>query len=71
MHPIVSEQIARSRMQELHRDAAAARRGAGVARDRGSWRITLAAAALRLARALDRDGRVVPAATRAVTPSVN
>lgn len=66
MHPIVSEQIARSRMQELHRVAAAARRGAGAARPVEPWRITLAAAALRLARALDREGRVVPAAARAV-----
>lgn len=66
MHPIVSEQIARSRLEELHRNAAAVRRGAAVARPGVPWRIALATAALRLARALDREGRVVPAAARAV-----
>lgn len=66
MHPIVSEQIARSRMQELHRDAAAARRLARVVRAGEPWRIAVATAALRLARALDREGRVVPAAARTV-----
>lgn len=60
MHPIVSEQIARSRVEELHRKAAIARRAA-AARPIPGPRLALAAAALRLARALDRDGRVVPA----------
>ncbi|MBW3561027.1 MAG: hypothetical protein KY437_00860 [Actinobacteria bacterium] len=60
MHPIVSEQIARERLQELHREAAIARRIAAVRNTPGP-RLALAAAALRLARALDRDGRVVPA----------
>lgn len=60
MHPIVSEQIARIRLEELHRQAAAVRRSA-TAPSIPSPRLVLAAAALRLARALDRDGRVVPA----------
>lgn len=64
MHPIVSEQIARSRMEELHRQAAVARRYELASRtsSAASPRLALASASLRLARALDRDGRVVPAA---------
>lgn len=62
MHPILSHDIARLRMEELHRQAAIARQQMLVAagRPRRSWRLALASQALRLAHALDRDGRVVP-----------
>ena len=60
MHPIISEQIARSRVQEMHRQAAIARRSTAL-RTPKTARLALAAAALRLAQALDREGRVVPA----------
>lgn len=66
MHPIVSEQIARSRMQELHRQAEVARRLRAARRPRYGVRVALASAALRLARALDREGRVVPTPARAI-----
>lgn len=76
MHPIIAEQIARGRLEDYHREAAIARR-ARLARRMSSTRparpgsqvrrlrLGLAAAALGLARRLDRDGRVVPAAVRA------
>lgn len=60
MHPIVSQQIAKSRVEDLHRQAAVARRAA-PARSRQRLRLVLASAALGVARALDREGRVVPA----------
>lgn len=69
MHPIVSEQIARSRLEELRREAAIARRTSPARPGRPASgvhrvRLGLATAALALARSLDRDGRVVPAVVR-------
>lgn len=65
MHPIISEQIAWSRGAELrrraqhHRDVARMRRTSQGSRT-SDLRLALAGIAFRLARTLDRDGRVVP-----------
>lgn len=65
MHPIVSEQIALTHAEELrrqaehHRQVGLARR-ASPARRTDDMRVVLAGVALRFARALDREGRVVP-----------
>ncbi len=64
MHPMLVEQMARLRMEQLHREAEARRRLRAAPGYAGrSVRLLLAAHALRLARALDRDARVVPAHT--------
>lgn len=63
MHPIVSEQIARSRGEEFRHRAAHHRQVALVRRPspgRTDVRLALAGLALQFARALDPDGRVVP-----------
>jgi hypothetical protein len=64
MHPIVTEQIARSRAQELYRQAELARRVPRPVPRRHALRLVAASGALRLARTLDRDERVVPAVVR-------
>lgn len=65
MHPIVLEQLAHSRSEELRSRAERRRhrtlvRRAVPARGPGGARLALAHVALHLARALDPDGRVVP-----------
>lgn len=65
MHPIVLEQLARSHGEDFRRRAehrrcvALARQVSPTTRLAGV-RLTAAGLALHLARALDRDGRVVP-----------
>lgn len=65
MHPIVLEQLARDHGEEFrlraahHRQVALVRRVSPAGRT-DDVRLALAGVALRFARALDRDGRVVP-----------
>lgn len=67
MHPIVAEQIARSRMEQFHREAAVVRRSAtaGAMRPPARWRLALAASARAIASRLDGGIGARPAGSTA------